>query len=80
MDTERLRAICPTVRVLISSDDAIVGLGAEEHEASYGHAAVPLSNSVCLCDMPRLRAAVAALSQGERAGLTSGGRAEPRPT
>ena len=35
VDTERLRAICPTVRVLISSDDAIVGLGAEEHEASW---------------------------------------------
>ena len=30
---------------------------ATEYEATYGHAAVPLSNSVALCDRARLQAA-----------------------
>ena len=45
---------------------------AAEYESSYGHAAVPLSNSVALCDLPRLQASLAALSPAERVGLHAG--------
>ena len=45
---------------------------AAEYEGSHGDAAVPLSNSVALCDTLRLRQAVGALTAAERTGLVAG--------
>ena len=45
---------------------------AAEYEGSYGHAAVPLSNSVALCDLPRLQSSLAGLSPAEKVGLHAG--------